>query len=212
MCSQRVRHSGNTPLHLAVVATAMQSTSPLGKDSSCMVELLEHGAQPDAVNGAGMTPLQEACSTGDQDLVDLLLGYGADVNRLSEAGESCLFLFLSHERNLTNTSLLGKLLGLTSPLTVYDRQGRLPSPLTQPCFSKQRDQLLRVTQQPRRLQDVCKAVVYLQHVQDKRQGLRGILPQSLYDFVFNYWETSDISLVTDGEEDSLSTSSGLSPT
>uniref|UniRef100_A0A8D0A6X9 Ankyrin repeat domain 61 n=1 Tax=Sander lucioperca TaxID=283035 RepID=A0A8D0A6X9_SANLU len=147
-------HSGNTPLHLAAVAM-----------------LLEHGAEVNAVNKAGLTPLQEACSMGNKELVELLLRYGANINKLTKAGESCLFLFLNHRPNVRNSSLLLKLLSLTSLLTVYNHNGHLPSTLTLPCFFKQRDQLLNLTQQPRRLQDICKSGIYLKHVHDKREEL-----------------------------------------
>ncbi|XP_033181645.1 ankyrin repeat domain-containing protein 61-like isoform X2 [Mastacembelus armatus] len=94
-----VRHSGNTALHLASVAMAMKTTNTLEDDISCISELLEHGADPNAENKAGMTPLQEACSMGSKDLLDLLLQYGANINKLSHAGENCLFLFLNHLSN-----------------------------------------------------------------------------------------------------------------
>ncbi|KAM6898166.1 ankyrin repeat domain-containing protein 61-like [Lycodopsis pacificus] len=183
-----VMHSGNTPLHLAAVAISMKTTKTLEGDISCMSELLEQGAEANAANKAGMTPVQEACSTGNTELVDVLLRHGANIKRLSKAGESCLFLFLNHRTNVRNSSLLGKLLSLTSPLTVYDQSGHLPSTLTQPCFFKQRDQLLKLTQQPRRLRDICRSDIYLKYIQGKGDELRKLLPDKLYDFVFNYWE------------------------
>lgn len=198
-----VKHSGNTPLHLAAVAMAVKTTKTLQDDLSCISELLERGAEVNAINKAGMTPLQEACSMGNKELVELLLRYGANINKLSEAGENCLFLFLNHRPNLRNSSLLVKLLSLTSPLTVYNHNGHLPSTLTLPCFFKQRDQLLEITQQPRRLQDICKSEIYLKHVQGKRGELRKRLPEKLYDFVFNYWENLHISFVTDDNQDSF---------
>ncbi|XP_034716562.1 ankyrin repeat domain-containing protein 61-like isoform X2 [Etheostoma cragini] len=197
-----VTHSGNTPLHLAAVAMTLKTTQTPGDDISCFSELLEHGAEVNAVNKAGLTPLQEACSMGNTELVELLLRYGANINKLTKAGESCLFLFLNHRPNVRNNSLLLKLLSLTSRLTVYNHNGNLPSTLTLPCFFKQRDQLLNLTQQPRRLQDICKSVIYLKHVHDKREELREILPEKLFDFVFNYWEKK-ISFVTDVDQDSF---------
>ncbi|XP_040922857.1 ankyrin repeat domain-containing protein 61-like [Toxotes jaculatrix] len=197
-----MKHSGNTPLHLAAVAMSMKTSKTLEDNMSCISVLLEHRAEPNAENKAGLTPLQEACSMGNTELVDLLLRYGANINKPSQAGENCLFLFLNHRPNVRNSSLLVKLLSLTSPLTVYDQNGHLPSTLTFPCFFKQRDQLLKLIQQPRRLQDICKSHIYLKHVQGKREELKKILPERLYDFVFNYWENiHNISFVTDGEQD-----------
>ncbi|KAG7226418.1 hypothetical protein INR49_013830 [Caranx melampygus] len=202
--AQRVRNTGNTPLHLAVVAVAMKTIKTLEDDLNCISDLLEHGAEPDAENKAGITPLHEACSTGNKELVDLLLRYGANINKLSRAGENCLFLFLNHKSNIRNCSLLAKLLSLTSPLTVYNKNGHLPSTLRLPCFLKQRDQLLNLTQQPRRLQDICKTYIYLQNVRDKKDRLKETLPKRLYDFVFNYWgNIHSISFVTGYEEDSI---------
>lgn len=63
-----MKHSGNTPLHLAsvAVARAMMITETLEKDMSCVLQLLEQGAEVDGVNKAGMTPLQEALQHGQQ--------------------------------------------------------------------------------------------------------------------------------------------------
>ncbi|XP_010727981.2 ankyrin repeat domain-containing protein 61 [Larimichthys crocea] len=205
-----VKHSGNTPLHLAAMALAVKITKTLGDDNNCISELVDHGAEANAANKAGRTPLHEACSMGNEELVDLLLRYGANINKLSIAGENCLFLFLNHRPNLRNSSLLLKLFSLTSPLTVYNQKGHLPSTLMLPCFFKQRDQLLKLTQQPRRLKDICKSDIYLKHVQDKREELRKILPERLYDFVFNCWENLHISFETD-EQDSLNDSYDIAP-
>ncbi|XP_022053337.2 ankyrin repeat domain-containing protein 61 [Acanthochromis polyacanthus] len=205
------QHSGNTPLHLAVVAMATKSTKTLEDGISCISELLESGAEPNAVNKAGMTPLQEACSMGNKELVDLLLRYGANINKLSKAGENCLFLFLNQRSNVRHSSLLLKLLSLTSPLTVYDQTGRLPSTLTQPCFTEQRNQLLKITHQPRRLQDICKSVIYLKHVRGKTEELKKHMPERLYDFVFNRWENIYVSFVTDDKQGFLKSIPDINP-
>ncbi|XP_051273721.1 ankyrin repeat domain-containing protein 61 isoform X2 [Dicentrarchus labrax] len=208
--ADEVKQSGNTPLHLAAVAMTMKTTKTLEDNTCCISELLEQRATANAVNKAGLTPLQEGCSMGNKELVDVLLRYGADINKLSKAGENCLFLFLNHRPNVSNRSLLVKLISLTSPLTVYNQKGHLPSTLMLPCFFKQRDQLLNLIQQPRRLQDICKREIYLKHVQDKRKQLIKILPERLYDFVFNYWENLKISFETD-ELDSINNVYDIAP-
>lgn len=187
------KHSGNTPLHLAVVAAATKMTETPQDGTECIVELLEQGAEVDASNKDGMTPLQESCKMGHTGLVDLLLRYGAGINKLSKAGENCLFLFLSRRPNVMNSPLLVKLFHLTSPLTLYNREGHLPSTLTLPRFCKQRDRLLELTQKPRRLRDICKSVIYRTHICDKTEELRNVLPQKIYDFVFNHWEDLHVS-------------------
>ncbi|XP_068610475.1 ankyrin repeat domain-containing protein 61-like [Brachionichthys hirsutus] len=188
-----VKQSGNRPLHMAVVALAMKNNKSLSDGKGCIRELLQHGAEVDALNKAGITPLHEACSMASKELVDLLLSHGADINKPSEAGESCLFLFLNRRQNVRNGSLLLKLFSLTYPVTVYNNEGHLPSTLMLPCFFKQRDQLLELIMQPRRLQDICKVAIYLKHNPDKREELRKILPEKVYDFVFHYWENVQIS-------------------
>ncbi|CAI5659362.1 ankyrin repeat domain-containing protein 61 isoform X2 [Oreochromis niloticus] len=159
-----VQHTGNTPLHLAAVAMATTTTKTPEDAISSITELLEQGAEPNAVNKAGMTPLHEACSMGNEELVDLLLSYGASIYKLSEAGENCLYLFLNHMPN--------------------------------------RDYVMNLTRQPRRLQDICKTDIYLTHVRGKREELRKILPDKLYEFIFNHWENvHNISFVTDSEQE-----------
>lgn len=206
-----MKHSRNTPLHLAVVATAIKISKTLQHGSSCIAELLEHGADVDAMNKDGMTPLHEVCRMGVKELVDQLLDYGADINKLSGAGENCLFLLLNHKLNMRNSSLLVKLLGLTSPLKLHDQKGHLPSALMQPCFSKQREHLLKLTRQPRKLLHICKCVVYLKHNHKSREELRQILPQKVYDFVFNCWEGWHISFKGEGEQDLYNNSFDIAP-
>ncbi|KAM9831955.1 ankyrin repeat domain-containing protein 61-like [Neosynchiropus ocellatus] len=193
-----VRSSGNTPLHLALVATTLKSQKNLEDHMTFISDLLKKGARPDVLNKAGRTPLHEACSFGNKFLVDLLLRHGADVNKLTSSGENCLFLFLNNPPNVRNRALLVKLLSLTTPLTVHDLKGQLPSTLTLPCFSQQRDQILKLTQQPRRLLDLCKNHVYLNYIQSGKEHLKVILPESTYNSVFNCLEERvDISFEAD---------------
>lgn len=198
-----MRQSENTPLHLAALAASLRSDKTLETDISCVTELLAHGAQPNMTNKASKTPLHEACGEGKEAVVELLLKYGANVNQLTRAGENCLFLFLDNEANVRHCSLLDKLLSLTYPLLIYNQDGLLPCTLMLPQFSKQREQLVHLAhwpRQPRSLQDICKVDIYLQHNRGEREGLRHILPDKLYDFVFNHWRsTHNITFETEGE-------------
>ncbi|XP_023196532.1 ankyrin repeat domain-containing protein 61 isoform X1 [Xiphophorus maculatus] len=198
--NMRMHHSGNTPLHLAAVAVMTKTTKVLDEDVSCVYELLERGAKPNIVNEAGMSPFHQVCSLGNEQLVDLLLRYAAGVNKPSAAGESCLFLFLNHTPNMRNGSLLIKLLTLSTPLTVCSHDGRLPSTLTQPRFFKQREQLIQLTQQQKTLRDICKSNIYLKHIRGRKEELRKVIPESLYNFVFNQWKIQNLSFVTESEE------------
>lgn len=185
---------------MAVVALAMKTVKTQSQGQGCIKELLEHGAAINAVNKAGITPLHEACIMASEELVDLLLSYGADLNKPNRAGENGLFLFLNHPPNVKKHSMLVKLLHLTSPLTVYNHKGQFPLTLMLPCFMKQREQLLKLLQQPRKLQDICKRVLYASYVHNKKE-IRSFLPPSVYDFVFYQWGDLHISFVTDFEHD-----------
>ncbi|KAM9424438.1 ankyrin repeat domain-containing protein 61-like [Pholidichthys leucotaenia] len=199
--NMEMQHTGNTPLHLAAVAMVTKVTKTPDSPVSSISELLQKGADPNRMNAAGMTALHEVCSMGNEQLVDLLLSYGADINKLTKAGENCLFLFLSQRANVRNSPLLGKLLCLTTPLTIFSQNGSLPSTLTKPCFFKQKHQLLKLIQQPRRLQDICKIDIYLRHVRAEREKPK-VLPKKLFDFVFNQWDSiRNVSFEMDDEQD-----------
>lgn len=187
---------------MAVVALAMKPAKNRTEGNGCIRELLAHGAAIDAVNKAGITPLHEACKMASEGLVDLLVGYGADVNKPTAAGENCLFLFLDHPPNAKRRSLLAKLLHLTSPLTLHNHKGQLPSTLMLPCFIKQRQQLLQFLQEPQKLQDICKRFIYVSHVHNQ-EGIRSVLPQRVYDSVFHHWDDLHISFVEDFEDELL---------
>ncbi|XP_008313321.1 ankyrin repeat domain-containing protein 61 isoform X3 [Cynoglossus semilaevis] len=194
--NKEMKQSGNSALHLACTAFATKSRMSMKNDMSCISELLEHGAEPDAVNKAGLTPIHEACMRGNEELVDLLLRYGAEANKLSCTGENCLFLFLDHRPNIHNNSLLAKLLNLTSPLNIYNHSNRLPSTLTLPHFFKQREQLVKLSQAPRKLQEICKRCVYLTYVRHLKEELKKSLPGRVYNLIFKCWETHNIIFMT----------------
>lgn len=185
-----ITESGNTPMHTAINAFATMTAKPQQEDLQCIAELLKHGADPNKCNSQGLTPLQEACQMGCTELLDLLLSYRGNINKLNKAGENCLFIFLNRRVKLTNNELLSKLFGLTSPLIFHNRSGQLPLSLDLPCSSKFKDPILRLAQEPKSLQSICKSFIYLQHVQN-REEWRKILPAMLYEFVFNEWNTLD---------------------
>ncbi|KAM6951880.1 ankyrin repeat domain-containing protein 61-like [Aplochiton taeniatus] len=175
-----VTNSGNTPLHMAAMAVATRGPRTLEADLGCVAELLARGADPDAVNKTGRTALHEACGAGREALVDLLLAHGAQLPKQTPRGENGLFLFLDRRHNAGETSLLGKLLCLTQPLSLHNGDGLLPGMLLLPQFSEQRDTLLDMSQRPRSLQDICKGHLYRTYGRDRRQELRDVLPERIF--------------------------------
>ena len=75
--SQRVM-----PLHSSVASHSLDITRVL----------LEHGADVNAVQQAGYTPLLEAAQAGELEILDLLLQYGADPLARREDGQTALDL------------------------------------------------------------------------------------------------------------------------
>ncbi|KAG7491852.1 hypothetical protein MATL_G00007980 [Megalops atlanticus] len=186
--------SGAAALHFAVTAAAVKNGAPL--DLSCISELLAGGALPNAQNKAGWTPLHEACRGGLEEVVDLLLEHGADVNICTASGENGLFVFLDRRANLQSApSLLGKLLSLTHPLTITNSQGSLPSTLLLPKYHSQRDMLLQLSKQPLDLQSICRIHIRRQQRPSFRQSLKETLPEKLSHFVYSYRNhSSEITL------------------
>lgn len=183
-----VESSGNTPLHLAVWAESSNLAFTRNR-LSCITVLLEGGAKPDSVNHEGRTPLHEACRAARKEVVDILLRYGADVNKLSAHGENCLFLFLEHKPNLNEKQLLEKLLYLTLPPRLTNSQGLLPRCLELPEHARQRSQLINFAQQPRDLHSLCKIRIYQLYGEDDKPTLSELLPSRVVDFIFDYWES-----------------------
>ncbi|CAN9508610.1 unnamed protein product [Ophioblennius macclurei] len=199
--NQRMQDSGNTPLHIAIVILSNKTDEYQEARAGFISAMFECGADPNIGNNDGLTPMQLACLMGMHKILDMLLENGVDINKPTQAGENGLFLFLKHRPSVKMNSMFVKLLGLVSPLSIYDQKGQLPPALTEQRFSRQRDQLLRLTQQPKRLKDICKTVIYLKYVQGKKDELRSILPRKLYDFVFNEWDnTHNINFDTDKRE------------
>ncbi|CAN8003372.1 unnamed protein product, partial [Ixodes hexagonus] len=80
---------GNTALHIMVARGRL----------SCVISLLSHGANVNAVGSDGDTPLHAAVR-GDVSLIHALIVFGADVNHVNQKGESA--------RHLAATSKLSK--------------------------------------------------------------------------------------------------------
>jgi ankyrin repeat protein len=85
------------PLHVATTC----------RNRTAVELLLEKGADVDAVNGSGLTPLIIASRRNDIELVCLFLDRGADVNKSSDRGWTPLY-YAATEGNYAVTSLLIK--------------------------------------------------------------------------------------------------------
>ncbi len=70
------------PLHGAVACRDANAAR------ACARLLLDRGASPNVVQHGGWTPLHQAASHGDRDLVRLLLAHGADPSARSEDGRT----------------------------------------------------------------------------------------------------------------------------
>ena len=77
---------GETPL--------LYATRPEGHPETALA-LLEDGADVDAADNFGMTPLHGAAMIGDVDVARVLLDKGADVNRQTLAGYTALHIAAS---------------------------------------------------------------------------------------------------------------------
>lgn len=75
-----------TPLHLSVSYKA----------AAAVRILTSFGADVDAVDGAGMTPLHMAAGILDQDVLVCLLHQGADINKVSDVSLFCCTLQVKH--------------------------------------------------------------------------------------------------------------------
>ena len=56
----------------------------------CTLLLLKHGANPNAVDTYGVTPLGTASGTGGDRCIDMLVEYGADINHLDKDNTTSL--------------------------------------------------------------------------------------------------------------------------
>jgi uncharacterized protein len=74
------------PLHAAVA----------GRSAEAVAALLDRGADPNARQQAGYTPLMGAAAAGRDDLADLLLAGGADPSLLSEDGKTAAAIASEH--------------------------------------------------------------------------------------------------------------------
>ncbi|XP_066496871.1 ankyrin repeat domain-containing protein 61 [Tiliqua scincoides] len=143
-------------LHIAVGRSSLKCGIVLEAGKECIDLLLRHGANLHLKDSDGQEAIHLACRGGREDLVSLLLDYGADVNSLTELGESPLFLLLEKKLSLRKGVLLEKVLGLSYPLKLTNHEGRLPNGLSRRNSQELRERLVRLSLEVWPLQDICK--------------------------------------------------------
>lgn len=90
--------NGSTALHLAIYYKRW--------DLTCL--LIGYGAEVDATDSSGMSPLMVAASThGDVDIIQLLLFYGADPNLRESLGKTPLYMAVCYDHLEAARLLLG---------------------------------------------------------------------------------------------------------
>lgn len=101
----------NTALHAAV----------RNHTNSIMEILLQYGADVNARNARGITPLQEAAGIGSQEIVKLLLQAGADPNAVSKIGNDTPLLIAAHKGHAT---IISPLIEAGADILQQDREGQ----------------------------------------------------------------------------------------
>lgn len=99
-CAALQSEHAMSPLPLALHAAS------LAGHAACGQLLLQHGADVDAVDQNGHTPLFRACERGHTEAVVVLLNAGAAVDLLDSGGRSCLHWAASGGLSVICSSLL----------------------------------------------------------------------------------------------------------
>ena len=134
---------GNTSLHLAVKGEAKPVIRKTGDRSPfpsfyhiCSIQtiqaIIDHGADVNAVNNRGKTPLWFACCDGQDSFVKILLDIGADPNIADKFGDSCLHAAIHGH---CSTETIQKILDHDAHVNAVNKDGA--SPLLLACSTAQ---------------------------------------------------------------------------
>ena len=88
------------PMHLTALHSAVA-----GRHATISERLLEHGADANAVQAGGFTPLHAAALLGDVGLIDLLLAHGADPSLQADDGRDAAAMAAERHHQQTATRL-----------------------------------------------------------------------------------------------------------
>ncbi|XP_020029475.2 ankyrin repeat domain-containing protein 61 [Castor canadensis] len=168
--------TGSTALKLAVCTASSKAGQLLAAGVGCIRLLLVHGARVNARDHEGKTALHQACFGGRAAIINLLLEFEADVNVLTRNGESPIYMYLQRSTNIRDTTLLARLLCQTYPLRLTNKQGILPTGIMLPEFHLLRETLMKLSQNPLSLEDICKRNIRNTYGEKSTQNLRQLLP------------------------------------
>ncbi|XP_042293459.1 ankyrin repeat domain-containing protein 61 [Sceloporus undulatus] len=186
-----------TPLHIAVWSFPWKAGIILGAISRCVELLLFNGANVHMKDSKGQEAIHYACQNGRDNIIMLLYNYGADMNSLTEQEESPLFFFFEKVSNLRKVNVLKKLLSLSYPLKLINREGRLPKALSHPRCKRLKNMLRREALKVWSLQDICKFNVRNIYRGTTKYSLIETIPTQLWNSIFIYEEYSYASRIKD---------------
>ncbi|KAL8175511.1 UNVERIFIED_CONTAM: hypothetical protein K2H54_026952 [Gekko kuhli] len=195
--------TGRSALHFATQSSSSKGGITLAAGEECIELLLRNGAQVCMRDRSGKAAIHFACQGGRNDLVTLLLDYGADINSLTNLQESPLFLFLKEKTNLRQAHLLDKLLGLSYPLKITNAENCLPTGLIFPCAGRLKDTLLSMTSNVLPLQEICKFNIRKIYRGNMKLRMETKLPADLWKSIYIDQEFSYASKIKAFNEHAL---------
>ncbi|XP_077614845.1 ankyrin repeat domain-containing protein 61 isoform X1 [Crocuta crocuta] len=181
-----VSSTGNTALKLAVCTASSKAGRMLAAGVNCIRLLLTHGAQVNAQDHEGQTAIHEACFGGREAIISLLLESEANVNLLTRNGESPIYMYLQRSSNVRDTALLARILDRSYPLRLTNNQGILPAGIMLPEFYLLRENLIKLSQKPLSLEDICKRNIRNIYGEKYKRHLKQLLPAKMWNSVYGY--------------------------
>ncbi|XP_045316983.1 ankyrin repeat domain-containing protein 61 [Leopardus geoffroyi] len=181
-----ISSTGNTALKLAVCTASSKAGRTLAAGVNCIRLLLIHGAQVNARDHEGQTAIHEACFGGREAIINLLLEFEANVNLLTRNGESPIYMYLQRGSNIRDTELLARLLHRSYPLRLTNNHGILPAGIMLPEFHLLRETLIKLSQRPLSLQDICKRNLRNIYGEKYKGHLKRLLPAKMWHSVYGF--------------------------
>ncbi|OWK11105.1 ANKRD61 [Cervus elaphus hippelaphus] len=157
---------------IQMMLTDIQSNAVL-----CLRILCAHGAQVNAQVDSGHRhcPLHLATMYGTHLVLPILAQKGAQ-----------------RGSNIRDTALLARLLFHSYPLRLTNHQGNLPAGILLPEFHLLKETLLKLTQKPLSLEDICKRSVRNIYGEKHKQLLKRLLPGKIWNSVYGYHDLAHL--------------------